>query len=451
MILDDAQSELRETGISLLGKMPWGTHLCHFYETNRDLLDAMVPYFKTGLESNEFCLWVVSDPLSEEEARSALRLAVPDLDQHLADRRMEIISHCEWYLKEGRFDLHRVIAGWDQKLEDALTRGFSGMRASGNTSWIQEEDWRAFREYEMLLGVLLEGKRMIVLCTYHLAATPAAQLLDVARIHQCAVARRCGHWEIVETPETKKAKREIEKLNVELEQRILDRTKDLEAANWELRDVSRRLMQVQEDERRHLARELHDEIGQMLTATKITLQSVQQSPASASFAAPLAQSVDSLDSLIGEVRRISLDLRPPLLDDLGLVPALRWYLDQTAKRSGLEIHFIAPDKPARLDSKIETACFRVVQEALTNVVRHAHARSVTVELGLDNGLTARVSDDGVGFDLEAVQQRARNGATLGLLGMQERAALLGGRISFQSDLGKGTEIRASFPASEHPP
>jgi PAS domain S-box-containing protein len=229
----------------VLGDMPWGTHLCHFYETNRDLLEAMIPYFKAGLENNEFCLWVISDPLTEEEAKSALRQAVPDFERHLADRRVEIVSHREWYLNGGRFDLQRVIKGWNEKLEDALARGFAGMRVSGNTAWMQREDWRDFREYEMQLEELLAGRRMIALCTYHLAATQASQLLDVARIHQSAVACRCGHWEVVETPAIKQAKQEIEKLNEELERKVEERTRELATTNEALkREIMERAAQA---------------------------------------------------------------------------------------------------------------------------------------------------------------------------------------------------------------
>jgi len=117
-------TELRKTGISVVGDMPWGTHFCHFYETKEDLLDILVPYFKGGLENKEFCLWVISQPLTEEQARNALRRAVPDVDRHLAERSLEILPHDEWYLKDGTFDLPRVIRGWNEKLEQALARGY---------------------------------------------------------------------------------------------------------------------------------------------------------------------------------------------------------------------------------------------------------------------------------------------------------------------------------------
>jgi PAS domain S-box-containing protein len=220
----------------------------------------------------------------------------------------------------------------------------------------------------------------------------------------------------------------------------------LRATTNQLQSLSKRLLEVQETERRHLARELHDEIGQVLTATKISLGSMLQSEGATPWTAPLQQGIESLDALLGQVRRLSLDLRPPLLDDLGLVPALRWYLGQLAERAGLAAHFAAPENCPRPRPTIETACFRVAQEALTNVLRHACATRVTVELyhGAD-AVQVCVRDDGVGFDVEAMQRRAQAGSSLGLLGMQERVALVGGSIVFRSAPGRGTEIHASFP------
>src|ERR1700741_1544125 len=119
---------LRKTGISVVGDVPWGSHFCHFYETKQDLLKTLVPYFKAGLESNEFCVWVVTDLLTVEEARAALRKAVPDLDEHLLNRNIEIFDGLEWYLTESVFNLERVMNLWDKKLEQALARGYDGMR-----------------------------------------------------------------------------------------------------------------------------------------------------------------------------------------------------------------------------------------------------------------------------------------------------------------------------------
>jgi DNA-binding CsgD family transcriptional regulator len=204
---------LRKSGIRVIGDVPWGTHLCIFYETKEDLLDTAVTYFAAGLKSNEFCVWAVSDPVTEADARDALRLAVPDLDQRIEAGQMEILDGSEWYLKGGQFDLKRITSGWSEKLDDALAKGCDGMRVSGNAFWIETNHWKAFCEYEQELDRSLAGQRMIVLCTYSLKASRAVDILDVARAHQFSTARRNGDWDFLETPELKQAKREIKRLN----------------------------------------------------------------------------------------------------------------------------------------------------------------------------------------------------------------------------------------------
>ena len=111
------------------------------YETKQDLLDILIPYFTAGLEHNEFCMWVTCEPLRAEEARHALRQAVPDADRHLAAGDIEIVPHTQWYLKDGVFDPQQVMHGWHAKLAQALTRGYVGLRANGNEAWLEQKDW----------------------------------------------------------------------------------------------------------------------------------------------------------------------------------------------------------------------------------------------------------------------------------------------------------------------
>lgn len=229
-------TEMRKSGIDVVGDMPWGTHFCLFYETNEDLFDALVPYCKAGLESDEFCLWVVSSPLREGEARRALKQAVPDIDRYLAERSIEIALASDWYLQGGRFDLNRVIGGWNEKLAGASARGYAGVRVTGDTAWLERHDWNDFCEYESALNHSIADQRLTVLCTYPLAGCGAAEILDVARNHQFTVAKRHGGWEVIETPAVKQAKAEIKRLNEELEQRVVERTSQLTAVNDELRN-----------------------------------------------------------------------------------------------------------------------------------------------------------------------------------------------------------------------
>jgi PAS domain S-box-containing protein len=224
---------------------------------------------------------------------------------------------------------------------------------------------------------------------------------------------------------------------------------ELAGTSARLQQLSRRLLQVQELERRHLARELHDEIGQVLTVAKIKLQSAALAPEAAALASQINEPVALLDRLLAQVRSLSLDLRPPLLDDLGLVPALHWLLQQhQARASTPRVHLTTDPTLGRWDPTIETACFRIAQEALTNALRHAGATSIDLTLALqDATLRLGVRDNGTGFDAAAARMRAERGGSLGLLGMHERASLAGGALTLLSAPGRGTEVEAVFPLS----
>lgn len=220
----------------------------------------------------------------------------------------------------------------------------------------------------------------------------------------------------------------------------------LKESNEQLQAMSRRLVEAQETERRHIARELHDEIGQTLTAAEMNLQAALQSQPSAPLQRRLEESLQAVEQVLEQVHDLSLNLRPSMLDDLGLVPTLRWYINRQSSLAGLQTEFRADPLEHRLDPLIETECFRIAQEALTNIVRHAQARTLTVELNRKDGcLHLSVRDDGIGFDVAAVRERAVHGASLGLLSMEERAAVAGGGLKYHSAPAQGTEIHAWFP------
>jgi signal transduction histidine kinase len=238
--------------------------------------------------------------------------------------------------------------------------------------------------------------------------------------------------------------RALQEVKERVERKLAERKR--EEYSCKLQVLSRRLVETQESERRHLARELHDEIGQALTVAQLNLQALLQSPAPKKLVPRLKESLTAIDRVLEQVHDISLNLRPSILDDLGLEPALRWYTKRQAALVGLKARFHADPLGQRLDPVIETECFRVAQGALTNVVRHAQAKTLKVELRKEAGqLHLRVRDDGIGFDVPAVWQEAVRGATLGLLSMEERAALAGGGLEFKSVPGKGTEVHVWFP------
>jgi PAS domain S-box-containing protein len=203
------EDELRNSGIDVIGGVPWGTHFCQFYKTKQDLIDILVPYFKAGLESNEFCMWVTSKPLVVAEAEEAMRKAVNDFDEYLRRGQMEIIPYNEWYLLGGTFDDDRVLEGWINKLEQALARGYTGLRLTGNTFWLERNHWQAFTEYEAKINDVIGKYKMLAICTYCLDKCDGTAVIDVVKNHQFALAKQEDRWDIIESSIYKQAKQAL--------------------------------------------------------------------------------------------------------------------------------------------------------------------------------------------------------------------------------------------------
>ena len=268
-------------------------------------------------------------------------------------------------------------------------------------------------------------------------------LLAQGKQHERPSSQRGGSEEAVFLKEYNEALvRKLEHKSLQLERA----NRELTETVAHLRHLSRRVMGALEAERTRLARELHDQIGQVLTAVKLRLQLLQRQSPTPAQTGQLEEAMQAIDAAIGDVRRLSRDLRPTQLDDLGLEAALRAHLEQQAAIGRLDAHFAAAPLPDAVDPVVETTCFRIAQEALTNVLRHARARAVWLELAVaEDALRLTLRDDGVGFEPAAAARRAASGESLGLVGMEERAAFAGGSVRVGSQLGGGTTVEASFP------
>lgn len=214
------------------------------------------------------------------------------------------------------------------------------------------------------------------------------------------------------------------------------------------RNYSRRLIEAQEAERRRISRELHDQVGQILTAVKMNLHALQQTCTQPQTLASISDNLKVIDEAVDQVRDLSVDLRPLLLDDFGLVVALRWYLERQTRDIGVPAKFVSGSlgEDDRFSSELETACFRIVQEGVTNIVRHARATRISVRLErVVSDLILLINDDGAGFDARQVRAGTAGSVTLGLRGMEERALAVGGTITIDSAPALGTEICARLP------
>ena len=213
-----------------------------------------------------------------------------------------------------------------------------------------------------------------------------------------------------------------------------------------LRRLTRRFEATKEEERQRIARELHDEMGPALTAVIINLQLIGGSTDSEKSSRWLTDSIEMVDRMVQQVRDLSLALRPPLLDEVGFLSAITGYLEAQAERTGLDIRVNGPSILEKLPPEVEITAFRVVQEAVSNVIRHAKAHTVSVTIDLDaQTLVLSIEDDVVGFDVDAVMTTAEQGSALGLIGMQERVQILGGDFRISSGAGEGTRVGIRIP------
>jgi two-component system sensor histidine kinase UhpB len=211
------------------------------------------------------------------------------------------------------------------------------------------------------------------------------------------------------------------------------------------------IINAQEQERKRVARELHDETSQVLTSLLISLAVLEESITTPEAQARLAETRMLAHQTLRAIRSLSIDLRPSALDDLGLLPALRWYIKEYQQKFSIQVEFQAIGFRERLPAEIETALYRMVQEALTNVAKHAHAHVVHVMLKEEVGqVCVTIADDGCGFDMEKLHKTSGQERGLGLVGMQERAHLLDGTLTIESSPGHGTMIQACIPLRPPP-
>jgi len=196
MIIDSSGTRAapRDSGIDCVGPLHWGAHICLMYSSREELLEILVPYFREGLHANEYCIWITSQAMTPEEAAGALRAAVPDLDDHLARGQIEIFDYREWYMPDGCFDGARVSRAWLEKLDGALARGFEGMRLSGDTYWLDDDDWEPFLQYEARLDPVIIELPMLAICSYALEKLGPRGTVDATANHEFTIIRERGRW-----------------------------------------------------------------------------------------------------------------------------------------------------------------------------------------------------------------------------------------------------------------
>lgn len=221
---------------------------------------------------------------------------------------------------------------------------------------------------------------------------------------------------------------------------------DLKSGESRFRHLARSVSRVEEDERRRISRDLHDGVGQVLSALRLRVEAAREAVGEGDAARELDQALRLCEQALDETRSLARLLRPQILDDLGLEAAVRWLVRNSAEACGCEVELNIALGPATVPAELGTVAFRLLQEALTNIARHAHASHIAVRLARrGEELQLLVADNGRSFDVEAQRAAASAGRGSGLAGMRERVSLLGGRLSIRSEPGEGTQVRVSLP------
>jgi len=221
------KQNLRPTGIDVIGNIPWGTHFCHFYQNKEDLLSMQVPFFKTGLENNEYCVWITSQQTTVEDAIIALKDKMPAIDKYFERGSIEILTSPAWFMLNGHFALDYAVQFIYNRLQTAIEQGYEGLRINGDDTWRDHNLWSDFMEFEGALTPAIAGKRIIVSCSWQLTKCSAGDVLDVGLLHESVVSKRKDKWEILETPQLIETKA---KLNLEkelLEKQVAKCTREL--------------------------------------------------------------------------------------------------------------------------------------------------------------------------------------------------------------------------------
>jgi PAS domain S-box-containing protein len=221
----DMRNNNRSSGIDILGDIPWGTHFCQFYQTKEDLMDVLVPYFKTGLENNELCIWIIPRSLNAKEAKEVLRKAIPCFDTYLEKGQFEFVPYADWYLNEDAFNSHKVDV-MVKKISHALDSGYDGLRLSGDVFWLEEADRDGFINYKKEVDNAIGNCQIITLFTYSLDKCDVTEIVDVVSNHQFSLIKKKGKWERIENSGWKRSEETVFRVAKDWK-RVFDAVPDL--------------------------------------------------------------------------------------------------------------------------------------------------------------------------------------------------------------------------------
>jgi signal transduction histidine kinase len=430
-------------------------HLCSIYESPEERLGVAIPFIRIGLDRGEKCIYIADDG-TEAAVRDAMSAEGIDVERTVASGSLVLENKEATYLKHGSFDPEWVFTFWADAMGQAISQGFSALRATGETEWVLHgapgiDRWM---DYESRMTHMLADHNCVALCQYNSRLFPPELVLDVIRTHPTVIYHGvvCRNMYYVPPDEflgTNQAAREVERLLTSIRERE-DIEYTLRQQRNELRALAGRLMHAQDDERRRMAQMLHETTAQDLAALKMILARLTRTAAGLSDGErrELSDSISLAEQSMTQIRTLSYLLHPPFLDEGGLLSALRWYAAGFAERSGITVDLELPESFDRLPLDTETALFRVIQESLINIHRHAGSKTARIRVRRDaETLVMEIEDRGQGIPPALLERIMSLGGGVGIAGMCERIGQLGGRLEVVSSVHgtTGTTVRARLP------
>jgi len=430
-----------------------GDHLCCIYETEEEHRAVLTPFMRQGLDEGEKVIYIM-DAHTSEQALKYMREDGLVVEPYLESGQLVVSTVDEAYMREGVFDPDSMISLLRDETERALDEGYSALRVIGEMTWALRglPGSERLLEYEAKLNDFFPGCRCLAICQYDRRRFKPALLLGVLTTHPIAVIgmKVFDNFYYMHPKDFLGPDYETSMLNNWLES--LDERKQKEEALREseqrLRSLSCQLMKAQEKERLRLSKELHDELGQALALLKHRTRSIQRKlqEDQSSLHDECEETSRYIDTVIEKVRRLSKDLSPSILEDLSLTSALRWLIDNYAKQYSLGMSFDIEEIDHLFSKEAEINLYRISQEALTNIVKHAEANHVSFSVKKnENSVSFIIEDDGKGFDVKKVRARHSFEKGLGLDAMEERAHMLGAFLDVRSQMGKGARITLTIP------
>ena len=422
-------------------------HICLIYESQEEQLAMPVPSIRMGLERGEKCIFIAPEK-TLRDVNEALHAIGIDVDEAMNSGRLAVASQEDTYLRNGHFEPDRMIRFLADSLEPAIASGFSGLRVVGEMTWALGGDLGTGQliEYEAKLNHFVHDHPVAVTCQYDRNRFSPEVILNVIRTHPIVIY---GNF-VCSNPYYIPPEEFLAPNHAEMEvKRLLANLRDREQGNKALRELSRRLFQMQDEEHRRIGRELHDSIAQELAAVSMNLGQLQKRIEGPDLITDnlLSDSMALVEHCNREIRTISHLLHPPLLDELGLRRALQDYIEGFAGRSAIATTLDVAEDLDRLPAEIETALFRVVQESLGNIHRHSGSTTAAIRIRRDAGtVRLEISDEGGGLPpgLRQGNKEMSVPVGVGIAGMRERLRQVGGQLEIESS-DRGTTVRAIVP------